>query len=201
MTSRGKRTIAICAGVAVAGAVFAGGSFTGDSAGAIAGYLIFVLAIVAGIIAALLGDRSNLSGSKRKTQRSRLPRPGFVAIGLSSLLGLIALAGLSQQMPPTQCASVDLPPTEARLIPGTVSFDSHSTRAFPPGRICRGYALAEGPDGTRRQVFIGEEVVPGAQDYFAALFLVLAPLALSMGWRATRARMPGQLPATSPDGA
>jgi hypothetical protein len=201
VSTQSKRTIAICACVAVAGLALAQGSFTGDTVGAITGYLLFELAVAVAVFAALLGDRSNLSDWRRRTRIRSIPRPGFVAIGLSSVLALIALIALSQQMRPLECASVDLPPTHAKVIPGTISFESSETRAFPPGRICRGYALTETQGGGRRQVFLGETVVPAASDYIAALLLVVAPLALSMGWRASRLRVPGPAAAGHVEGA
>jgi hypothetical protein len=60
MTDRGKVTIVVCAFVAVVGLGLAQGDFydEGSSAWDIAGWVLFMLALLVGVAAALLGDRS-----------------------------------------------------------------------------------------------------------------------------------------------
>jgi hypothetical protein len=197
MSGPGRRTIAICACVAVAGLVVAGGNFDGDPARPIVGWFMVVPALLIGMVAALLGDRSNASRKASRRGVLQIPRPGYLAIGLSAVLALISLLDLGHKYQPLQCAATEVAPDDAAFIRGALSVDSQETRGFPPGRFCGAYAQVAGKDGSRHQVYLGQRVVLSTKDYLVDLLIVISPIAISVGWRAMRLRRSQHLPPTA----
>jgi hypothetical protein len=189
VTDRSKRVLKSCAIAAGAGAVLlygvSGGD--GDSAPAIAGFVLLTAAIITAVFALVLGDTSRLRTATAGEQRSarRLQPPGQISMIVSAALGSLVALGLVHTLFYERCDHAQVP---GRIPPDlaadvSVTEDAGLT-GFPPTRTCQKYGFSG-----QERILLGEASVPKGQEYLWGLLLVLSPVLVSSFWRNRRGQL------------
>jgi hypothetical protein len=192
MSVRSERVLIACAVAALLGLVLTEGfAGDGDSPRVIAGWIMVVGAVLAAIVAALLGDRSNPLGSSGEGHR--LQGPGVVSFGLSGALAVLMMISLLNDLSPRACDRAFTTGIGPETRPGLSSTRAGELRGFPPGRVCRMYGIPKAaPSGTVTPSLVAERTVPTSTGYVLGLLVVLAPMLISAGWRTVAQRPAGR---------